>query len=94
MMKNPVCNEEKPPPPLPRETQTSHPRRFSALLAKYKLQNGINGKKWMTIASQAMQKMNPTLTLLIMTVTMAMKCAPDYPKHGALNSLHDMTYYK
>ena len=41
MMKNPVCKKEKPPPPLPRETQASQPQRFSALLAKYKLQDGI-----------------------------------------------------
>ena len=51
----------------------------------------------MTIASQATKKMNPTPTLLIMTVTVVtvtMKCTPDHPKHRALNSLHDIVYYK
>ena len=51
----------------------------------------------MAIAFQATKEMNPILTLLIITakvVTVTMKYTPDYPKHRALNSLHDMAYYK
>ena len=49
----------------------------------------------MMIASQQRKKMNQTPTLLTMTVTVTvvtvtMNCTPDYPKHSALNSLHDI----
>ena len=51
----------------------------------------------MMIASQQTKKMNQTPTLLTMTVTVTvtvvtvtMNCTPDYPKHSALNSLHDI----
>ena len=43
---------------------------------------------WITIDSQAVKEMNPTLTLLIMTmtvVTVMVKCISDHPKHCALN---------
>ena len=46
----------------------------------------------MMTASQATKKMNPTPTVTVATVTM--KCTPEYPKRGPLNSLHDMAYYK
>ena len=39
MTEYPVCNKKTQPPPLP--TQASHPQRFSVLVAKYALQNGI-----------------------------------------------------
>ena len=51
----------------------------------------------MTIALQAMKDMNLTPTPRIMTVTLVavtMRCTTDYPKHRALNLLHDMAYYK
>ena len=51
----------------------------------------------MMIASQATKEMNPTPTFLIMTVTVVsvtIKSTPDHPKCRALNSLHDMAYYK
>ena len=54
-------------------------------------------QNWMTIASQTTKEMNPILTLLIMkvkVVTVTMTCTPDHPKHRALNSLHDLAYYK
>ena len=45
------------------------------------------------IALQATKKTNPTfLTLTVTVVTVTMKCTPDYPKYGALNSLHDKAY--
>ena len=49
------------------------------------------------IAFQATWEMNPTPTLLIMTVTVVtvtMKCTPGYPKYRTLNLLHVMAYYK
>ena len=39
MTQNPVCNEETPPPSPP--LQASRPQRFSALVAKYTLPNGV-----------------------------------------------------
>ena len=51
----------------------------------------------MMIASQETKEMNPTPTLLIITVTVMtvmIKYTPDYPKHEAFNSLNDMAYYK
>ena len=47
MMQNLVCNKETPVPPAPAAPaaaappQASHPQRFSALAAKYTLQDGI-----------------------------------------------------
>ena len=38
MTQNHVCNEETPSPP---PTQTSRPQKFSALVAKYMLKDGI-----------------------------------------------------
>ena len=40
MMQNPVCKEETPPPPPLPPPQALRPQRFSALVAKYTLQNG------------------------------------------------------
>ena len=39
-------------------------------------------------------KRNPTKTKKIAVITVTMKCTPDYPKYGDLNSLHVMDYYK
>ena len=45
------------------------------------------------IALQATKKTNPTFLILTVTVvTVTMKCTPDNPKYGALNSLHDKAY--
>ena len=41
MTLNPVCNEETPPAPAPSPLQASRLKQFSALLAKYMLQDGI-----------------------------------------------------
>ena len=42
MMQNPICNEETPPPPPPPPPpQALRPQQFSALVAKYTLQDGI-----------------------------------------------------
>ena len=51
----------------------------------------------MMIALEVMKKMNSTLTLLIMivtVVTVTIERTPEYPMHGALNALLDMAYYK
>ena len=51
----------------------------------------------MASASHASNEMNPTLTFLIMTVTVVtvtIKSTPDQPMHRALNSSHDMAYCK
>ena len=41
MLQNPVCDEETPPPPPPSlsSRQALHPQQFSALVAKYMLQD-------------------------------------------------------
>ena len=73
MTQNPVYNKETPPPSLPQ--QASRSQRFSALAAKYTLQDVIKS---------ATKEMNPTATLLIMIATVlrvTMKCTPDHPKH-------------
>ena len=41
MTQNPVCNEETPPAPPAPSPQASHPQRFSAVIAKGTLQNGV-----------------------------------------------------
>ena len=49
------------------------------------------------IASHATKEMNPTPTILIITVTvvtMTRKCTPDHPNLRVLNSLHNMAYCK
>ena len=41
MTKNPVCNEDTPPPPpVSPPLQALRPQRFSALVTKYTLQDG------------------------------------------------------
>ena len=40
MTQNPVCNEETPPPPPWPPPQALRPQQFSALVAKYMLQDG------------------------------------------------------
>ena len=72
MTQNPVCNAITPPQPQ----KASRPQRFSGLVAKQALQNGIES---CDIVSQATKEMNPTTALLIttVTVTVAMNCTPE-----------------
>ena len=104
---NPVCNEEKPcppprppppPPPLPLTTTTISivPTTIFSTCWKYTLKAGIKSDDD-CFADNKGEEMNLTPTLLIKivtAVTVTMKCTPEYPKHRALNSLHDMAYYK
>ena len=41
MTRNLICNEETPPTPTPPPPQTSRIQQFSALVANYMLQDGI-----------------------------------------------------
>ena len=84
---NPVYNEEK-PPPLPPPPETSRPQQFSAIVAKYTLQDGVESD------DEATKEINPTPIMKVTVVIVTMKCTPDHPQHWALNSLHDIAYYK
>ena len=96
---NPVYNEEKPsPPPLSLTTTTISivPTTIFSTCWKYTLKAGIKSDDD-CFADNKGEEMNLTPTLLIMTVTavtVTMKCTPEYPKYRALNSLHDLAYYK
>ena len=93
MTKNPVCNEKIPPAAAHHSKHRAY-NNFQHLLQSARWEMVL---KWMTITSQATKEMNPTPTLLIMTVTVVtvkIKCTPDHPKYRALNSLHDLAYCK
>ena len=87
-----------PPPPLPLTTTTISivPTTIFSTCWKYTLKAGIKSDDD-CFADNKGEEMNLTPTLLIKivtAVTVTMKCTPEYPKHRALNSLHDMAYYK